>query len=587
MCKLSTLAALLSVLSGCSERSASRRPDAGQPAAAQLLPPDDKARLDLFVKQNLDAELAYSPSTATWLGAHGYDDRIDDVGPFSQAREVTRLRQLLEELRSLDDESLDPNRRIDRLLLTRRTQLSLADLTELKPLERNPVVYLDLAQGSIAELVADELAAPPERLRTVSARLWKLRPLFDEARRNLRGGPTGVAEVNVRKAIELGQGARSYFAETLPKALQLREPKLMDDFRAAEGDATRALDDFVGWLTKDLLPRAKGDPALGRDRLVERWKLQFGIQRTPEELVALAEHELKESRRRYDEAQKALTGGKPGVDLNKLIEDDHGKPDELQQQAQAAVESMIGFIRTQKLATLPDPERPKVLDMPPAAWGFSLLSMAGPLAPPRDAYLYIDPIGANWPERRKQEHLRAFNRPVMVLTLIHDVVGHFLEAERNRRAPTTMQKISLSLDFLEGWPHYVEKMMLDEGYAAGDLRLRIAVERSIMLRAARLSAVVKLHALSAKLEDVVKLFTDEALLDDFVARREAERALTDPLVAADALGRLEIERLRDDWRVAHPDATLGAFHDALLAHGSPPVYILRRILLPGDGGPPL
>ena len=584
MCKLSTLAVLLGVLSGCSERSANRRPDA---STTEALPPDGKARLDLFVRENLDAELAYSPSTATWLGVHGYDDRIDDVGSFAEAREVVRLRQLLERLRTVDDETLDANRRIDRLLLERRTQRSLYELTELKPYEHNPIVYLDLAQASVAELVADEQMAPPERLRTVAARLWKLRSLFDEARRNLRGGPTGVSELSVRKAIELGQGARSYFAETLPKALQLRDPKLMEDFRAAEGDATRALDDFVGWLNKDLLPRAKGDPALGRDRLVELWRLRFGITRTPEELVALAERELKDSRHRYDEAQKALTGGKPGVDLAKLIEDDHGKPDELQQQAQAAVETMIAFVRGEHLATLPDPERPKVVDMPPASWGFALLSMAAPLERARDAYLYIDPIAPNWPERRKQEHLRAFNRSVMVLTLMHDVIGHFLEAERNRRAPTTMQKISLSPDFLEGWPHYVEKMMLDEGFASGDAKLRIAVERSIMLRAARLSAVVRLHALNAKLDDVVKLFTDEALLDDFVARREAERALVDPLVAADALGRLAIERLRDDWRAAHPDGTLGGFHDALLAHGSPPIWVLRKLLLPGDAGAPL
>src|SRR5689334_14650655 len=142
MCKLSTLAAVLAVLSGCSERSVSRRPDAAQPPTAEALPPDGKARLDLFVRENLDAELAFSPSTATWLGVHGYDDRIDDLGSFAVAREVTRLKQLLEQLRTLDDDSLDANRRIDRLLLEQRTQCKLFELTDLKPFERNPIVYL-------------------------------------------------------------------------------------------------------------------------------------------------------------------------------------------------------------------------------------------------------------------------------------------------------------------------------------------------------------------------------------------------------------------------------------------------------------
>jgi uncharacterized protein (DUF885 family) len=300
--------------------------------------------------------------------------------------------------------------------------------------------------------------------------------------------------------------------------------------------------------------------------------------------VALGERELKESRRRYDEAQKALAQGKPTLDVGKLLEDDHGKPDELQQQATATVQGIVNFVRARQLAALPDPERPKVFDMPPAQWGFVLLSMAAPLERARDAYLYIDPIDRSWTNARKQEHLRTFNRPVMTLTLIHEVVGHFLLGERNRRAPTTMQKIALAPGFLEGWPHYVERMMLDEGFAADDWKVRIAVERSVLLRAARLVAVVRLHALGAKLDDIAEMFSDDALLDEFQARREAERAATDPLVMVDALGRVAIERLRDDWRTTHPEAPLGAFHDALLAHGSPPVAVLRQILLPGHPG---
>jgi uncharacterized protein (DUF885 family) len=108
------------------------------------------------------------------------------------------------------------------------------------------------------------------------------------------------------------------------------------------------------------------------------------------------------------------------------------------------------------------------------------------------------------------------------------------------------------------------------------------VARATMLRAARLVAAVRLHALGAKLDDVQKVFTDEAGLDDYQARREVERAATDPLVLGDALGRVVIDKLRDDWRAAHPGASLGAFHDAFLRHGTPPPALLRRLLLPAD-----
>jgi uncharacterized protein (DUF885 family) len=136
--------------------------------------------------------------------------------------------------------------------------------------------------------------------------------------------------------------------------------------------------------------------------------------------------------------------------------------------------------------------------------------------------------------------------------------------------------------FIEGWAGYVEEMMLAEGWLPGDAKTRVSVARATLLRAGRLVAAVKLHALGAKLDDAVKVFTDEVGLEDYQARREAERAAIDPMVLGDALGRIAITKLRDDWRTAHPGAPLGAFHDALLRHGTPSPILLRKVLLPGD-----
>ncbi len=578
MCKryprLSAVALWGLTWSACGDRVLPRPAEPAQKPAE--LPPDAKGRLDLYVREDLDAELAYSPTLATWLGMHGYDDRIDDVRAEAQVREALRCKGVLEHTRALDDRELDALRRLDKQLLERRCQHTLLELTELRPLERNPLAYVDLAQSAVAELVAEDQVPLPDRARALTARLWKIRPLLDEARRNLR---STAPELAVRKAVELAQSARSFLVETLPKAVQLSDPKLMDDFRAANGDASRALDDFAGWLQKDLQPRARGEFALGRDRFMERLRLSEALdpEVTAEQLLALGERELKESRRRYDDAVKQLQVGKPAVDVSKLIEDDHGKPDDLQREAQAAVEAMVAWVRNNKLVTLPNPERPRVVDMPPAQWGFAQLSIAGPLDRPRDAYLYIDPIDKSWPDRRKQEHLKAFNRSVMALTLMHEVLGHFLQQERDRRAPTTMQKIALAGTLVEGWPHYVERMMVEQGYGGGDPKLRIAVERSVLLRAGRLVAAVKLHAFGAKLDDVTKLLIDEALLEDYQARREAERAALEPMVLVDTLGRLQIEKLRDDWRAANAGAPLGAFHDALLGHGSIPVATIAKL----------
>ncbi|MGZ3407157.1 MAG: DUF885 family protein, partial [Polyangia bacterium] len=530
-------------------------------------------------------ELVEQPITATWLGVHAWDADVDDVRAESQAHTIVRLRVLLERLRGIDDKLLDSTHAFDRLLLEHHADHQLYTMTELRPLERNPIVYCDLAQSAIYELVTDEFLAPTDRLRAINARLWKIRGLLNEARRNLR--PT-APELAVRRAIDLAQSTKGFIAETLPKAMQdVPDPKLNDDLRNASGDASRALDDFAGWLTRDLLPRAHGDFALGRDRLMETLRRGQGIDVTPELLVSLGERELKEARRRLDEATRAATG-KSGAEVSKLLEEDHGKPEELLTSAQQMLESAVEFARTQHLWTAPEPERPKVIEMPPALWGYMQLQMAGPLEQrAHEAYLYVDPVDKSWPDRKKQEHLRTFNRPVMARTMLHEALGHYVQAEIDRHAPTTMQKVALSPLFVEGWAAYVEEMMLAEGWLPGDARVRVAAARGTVLRAARLVAAVRLHALGGKIDDAVKVFTDEAGLEDVPARREAERAAIDPMVLADALGRIAIIKLRDDWRAAHVGAPLGQFHDALLRHGTASPILLRRMLLPGDTASPL
>ncbi len=578
-------------LCACNERAASNtRAPTGTSApatgATSRPPKSPDAEVDELVRENLDAELLEQPITATWLGVHAWDDQLDDVRPEAQAHTAVRLRALLDRLRAIDDKQLDATHAFDRVLLEHHADHQLYTLTELRPLERNPLVYCDLAQSAIFELITDEFLAPTERLRAINARLWKIGGLLDEARRNLR--PT-APELAVRRAIEEAQATKGFIAETLPKAMQgVDNPKLLDELRNASGDASRALDAFAAWLTRDLQPRARGEFALGRDRLMETLRRGEGVDVTPELLVALGEREVKEARRRLDEATRAATG-KSGAEVGKLLEEDHGKPEELLTSAQQMLESAVEFVRVQHLWTAPEPERPKVVEMPPALWGYMQLSMPGPLERPGvvGAYVYVDPVDKSWPDRKKQEHLRTFNRPVMARTMLHEALGHYVQAEIDRHAPTTMQKVALSPLFVEGWAAYVEEMMLAEGWLPGDARVRVAAARATLLRAARLVAVVRLHALGGKIDDAVKVFTDEAGLEDLPARREAERAAIDPMVLGDALGRIAIVKLRDDWRAAHVGAPLGAFHDALLRHGTPSPILLRRVLLPGDTASPL
>jgi uncharacterized protein (DUF885 family) len=555
-------------------------------------PVEPRALLDRLAQRSLDAELALSPTLGTFLGARASDDRLDDVRAESLARELGRCRALLERLRSQSTAPLDAAHLLERTLLVQRLEATLFELGELRPHERNPLFYADLLDASMDELLSDPALTSPERLRTVTARLWKFRTLVDEARRNLRGGgPQGAPELAVRRASERLAGLRAVVGEVIPRVLSSGDPKQLDELRAAVGDAGRALDDFAAWLSRDLMPRARGELALSAGRFSEKLRVAEGVALPPEELAAAFERAVREARRRLDELGRQLLRG--GGDVVRLLEDDHPGPTEVLPYAESIVEGVRAAARPLRLASEPGPvdggaaaAGPLVVEMPPQLWGFVRLILPRPLeAHPRDAVLFIDSADPSWAERRRTEHLRALNRSALALRLMHELGGHLPVAERARQAPTLLARVSSTTTFVEGFAHYAERALIDGGYAPGDLKLRYAVERAALIRAVRALGAVRFHALGARLEDVIKLFVDEVGLDEVQARREGERVAVDPMVLVDCLGRLMIERLRTDWLAAHPEAGLGRFHESLLREGAIPLPLVRRRMLPGAPTP--
>jgi uncharacterized protein (DUF885 family) len=588
----------------CGPQSACRtRTDATQPSDGAVARPNPSpsdasapdhapAGLDALVRANLDAELALHPTLATWLGAHDYDDKLDDVRTDAQLREATRLRQLADQLRAMDDENLARPARLDRKLLLRRTEAALHELSELRPLERSPLFYVDIAQAGVDSLVLDahfdDPTRGPDTLRSLNGRLWKIRGLLDEARRNLRAS---AAELSVRRAIDNAQALRAFLGENFGKLVQgVPDARLIDDARAASGDAGRALDEFIGWLQRDFLPRAHGDLALGPQRFWDRLRLAESIPGSLDVFMPRLEAAIRDAERRVEDATRQLAPPTPQgtrPDPLRLVEDDHFKAEELLLKTQQMVEQLWLLGKpsqaqrpTTKRTLLPVPPLglPRVVEMPPQLSGLLRLSANAPLEKrPHDPVVYLDLVPRGAAERARIEQLRALNRATLLATLTHEVLGHFLVSLARRQAPTLMQRISSSAVFDEGFATYAERLVLEEAYP-NDARLRWVVERNAQLRLLRLLATIKFHAQGAKFDDIVRLFSDELDLDDYQARKESERVALDPMAGAEALGRMELDRLRTDWQATHEEP-LGAFHAALLSHGGIPIEALREELL--------
>ncbi len=137
--------------------------------------------------------------------------------------------------------------------------------------------------------------------------------------------------------------------------------------------------------------------------------------------------------------------------------------------------------------------------------------------------------------------------------------------------------------YVEGWAHYCEQMMIDEGYGSGDLKLRLGQLQDALLRNARYIVGIGMHTGTMTFDQGVEFFVKEGFQTRQTALKETRRGTSDPTYLYYTLGKLEILKLREDYKKARGSAfTLQEFHDKFLSQGNPPIKIARKAMLNND-----
>ncbi|HXK07674.1 MAG TPA: DUF885 domain-containing protein, partial [Verrucomicrobiae bacterium] len=190
----------------------------------------------------------------------------------------------------------------------------------------------------------------------------------------------------------------------------------------------------------------------------------------------------------------------------------------------------------------------------------------------------------SWTARQTGEYLEGFSRGTIISTAVHEVYpGHYVQFLWVARAPSKVRKLLGCGSNAEGWAHYTEQMMLDEGYGNGDLKLRLGQLQDALLRNARFIAGIQMHTGTMTVDEATEFFVKEGYQVRPVAEKEAKRGTSDPTYLVYTLGKLEILKLREDYRkLKGGKYTLQGFHDAFLQQGFPPIKIVRRALLGND-----
>jgi uncharacterized protein (DUF885 family) len=538
----------------------------------------------------VDEYLAYlyeaHPTTATFDGVHTHDDLLEDYSRQAIDEQVRALGGFARRLAAIDPARLTPIERLERPALESNIRARLFELEEVRTWERSPQFFAETLATSLAGQALFDYAPLAERARRVLSKLRQVPRMMQAARDNIKD-PPGIF---VKVGLESLRGTLRFIHDDLPRAFSaLGDLHLLGDLADAATEASTSIGAYVEYLESDLAPRSKGSFRLGRERFEQKFTLDEGLTVGPDRLLEIAMRELQATQDEFRRVASRLNGGDPMAAWQKA-KADHPAAGQLVSVVQDQLGELVSFITDARIVSIPA-GAPVAVAPTPRFYRWTAASMwtPGPFeSRPVRAFYYITDVDPSWTAERQDEHLRDFNYGALWSISIHEAFpGHFLHYQHLRQVESRLRKSILcsSSALVEGWAHYCEQMMLDEGFRKSDHLVRLGQLAEALIRLCRCVVGIKLHCGDMSVEQAVRFFREEAFLEESGARREAERGTFDPSYILYSAGKLMLLKLRDDYK-----ARLGArfslrgFHDTLLANGTVPVWLHRALMLDQQDG---
>lgn len=577
------LTALLPFEVSAQNRRRPRRPRGTAPDTGLSL----QNRFQNISESYLRGYYEFNPTEATALGLHEYDSKLESRSRESVAAEIKRLHITLAELARINANLLSPELRYDYMTLASHAHAQLLELEDIRMWQRDPNVYNRLAAASIDNILKRNYAPIDTRLDSMLARDREIVRLLIEARSNLDNPP----KIYTETAIAQVRGSLDYFTRVVPQMIERAGAGRLNAARRAQIEASNqnvisALSSFGEWLARDLLPRSFGDFAIGEENFRRKLLYDEMVETPIAQLIRDGERELRRTQEEMRELAEEITPGRGVVFALQSIGRDHPSADGLVGDTRAELDRIRAFVRTQNILTPPAHENLIVKETPEYARSTSFASMDSPGPFERtatEAYFYVTPPDADWDARRRDEHLSFYNRFALPVIAIHEVYpGHYYQYLALKQQPSRVRTVLSSGSFVEGWAHYCEQMMLDEGFGGNNPKLRLAQLNLALLRLARYLVGLRMHTGGMSYEQGVQFFMREGYQEQVNAEREARRGTLDPTYLIYTLGKMEILKLREEWKMRlGASFNLGEFHDRLLSFGMPPIKIIRLAML-GD-----
>jgi len=549
------------------------------------------------VTRYMNEVLALDPVGATQLGEHRYDGLMNDLSPEGRARMVAKARNVLADLDAVAGPHLSRANQVDAHLMHHALDYTIWQVETFRDWSWDPLTYVNLAGSAVYPLLAREYAPLPVRMAAVSARLQAWSGLFAQERAAL--DPAKVPPIHAQTAISQNAGLTDLIDQVVMPEVAKLPAEQRAQVNAAIAGARAAVAEQQTWLQKTLLPQAKGDFRLGRQRYDEKLRFELDSSLSREEIRKRAEAAISDRRAQmYVIAREVLAGraGAPptpatpsGEQQQRAIEAalelayaEHPARQDVVPAVRNALAQATAFVKAKDLVTVyPDPIT--VIIMPAYQQGVALADCdaPGPLDRGQKTYFAVSPIPASWSDAQVRSYLREYNTRAINELAIHEAMpGHYVQLAHANRYRSPIRAVMQSNAFIEGWAMYGEQLMSEQGYMNGDPLMRLVHLKWDLRATANAILDQAVHVDGMTREQAMRMLTHDTFQEEREAAAKWVRVqVTSTQLATYFVGFQEHLALREEARQRWGSAfNLKRYHDAALAFGSPPVRYVRELM---------
>jgi uncharacterized protein (DUF885 family) len=540
-----------------------------------------------------DVYFHFTPTNGTAAGLHQYDDKLEDYSAASIQKEVAALHVYEKKVEAIDPSALDASVAGDRAILLNSIRSTLLTLEVIRPWEKNPDNYSSGITASAFVIMERPYASADTRLKSLVEREKQMPIALLEARNNLKNPPHIYTEI----ALEQLDGDISFFQNDVHSAFaDATDPDTKAAFAKSNATVIASLQSYESWLKSDLLPRSNGDYKLGAETFAKKLSYDEMVDIPLNRLLEIAYADLHKNQAEFARVAKEVDPTKTPQQVLAELATIHPAPDNLLSTFNNTFASLIDFINTHHIITIPSKVEPTLEETPP----FERATTSASMDPPgpfethsTKAYFNVTLPEKNWTPEHIAEHMSEFNIGTIISTSVHEAYpGHYVQFLWEPQFPSTIRKILGANTNIEGWAHYTEQMMLDQGYGqpgtgAKDEReaklIRLGQIQDALLRDARFVNSIKLHTGQFTFDQAVNFFVTDGYQSHSVGLVETKRGTADATYLYYTLGKLEIMKLRADMMKKQGAAfNLQTFHDNFMRQGFAPIKIIRKAMLHDD-----